>query len=134
MTDHEYGALVELGMHGVKAKIHIKYANVTLPLESKDKFFIFQVRFHQKQKFISFSNHESNWFSISIKDIIDFAKERKIITIVDGAHVPGHIDLHIHNLGCDFYTGALHKWMCGQKEFLYLLRTPKWIKPLIYSW
>ena len=40
MTDHEYGALVRAwNAWGEKAKAHIKYANITLPLESKDKFF-----------------------------------------------------------------------------------------------
>ena len=44
-----------------------------------------------------------------MKKIMKYAKSNDIITIVDGAHVPGHIELNIHNLGCDFYTGAIHK-------------------------
>ena len=40
MTDHEYGALVRAwNAWGEKAKVYIKYAKVTLPLDSKDKFF-----------------------------------------------------------------------------------------------
>ena len=72
-----------------------------------------------------------------IKEIVDFAKQKKIITIIDGAHAPGHIDLNIHKLGCDFYTGALHKWMCGPKgtSFLYVKKEHQnWIKPVVYSW
>ena len=40
MTDHEYGALVRAwNAWGKKQNIHIKYAEINLPLESKDQFF-----------------------------------------------------------------------------------------------
>ena len=140
MTDHEYGALVRAwNAWGEKAKVHIKYANVTLPLESKDKFFEdISKKISSNTKVIFLSQITSpTGLVFPIQDIINYAKKRKIITIVDGAHVPGHIDLNIHNLGCDFYTGALHKWMCGPKgaSFLFVKKEhQKWIKPVIYSW
>ena len=59
------------------------------------------------------------------------------MTIVDGAHVPGQIDLNIQELDCDFYTGALHKWLCAPKGTSYLFvkrEHHRWMKPLIYSW
>ena len=56
-----------------------------------------------------------------IKKIIKRAKEKGILTIVDGAHVPGQLDLKINDLGCDFYTGALHKWLCAPKGTSFLL-------------
>ena len=140
MTDHEYGALVRAwNAWGKKTKVYIKYANITLPLESKDKFFEdVSKKISSKTKVIFLSQITSpTGLVFPIKDIIDFAKEKKIITIVDGAHVPGHIDLSIQNLGCDFYTGALHKWMCAPKgaSFLFVKKEhQKWIKPVIYSW
>ena len=140
MTDHEYGALVRAwNAWGKKSKVYIKNAHITLPLESKDKFFedIYN-KISSKTKVIFLSQITSpTGLVFPIQDIIDYAKKRKIITIVDGAHVPGHIDLNIHNLGCDFYTGALHKWMCGPKgtSFLFVKKEhQKWIKPVIYSW
>ena len=40
MTDHEYGALVRAwNAWGKKAKVHIKHANVTLPIKSKNTVF-----------------------------------------------------------------------------------------------
>jgi len=59
------------------------------------------------------------------------------LTIIDGAHVPGHIDLNIHSLGCDFFTGAIHKWLCGPKgsSFLFVKKSHQdWVKPIIHSW
>ena len=140
MTDHEYGALVRAwNVWGKKSKVYIKNAHITLPLESKDKFFEdISNKISSKTKVIFLSQITSpTGLVFPIQDIIDYAKNRKIITIVDGAHVPGHIDLNIHNLGCDFYTGALHKWMCGPKgtSFLFVKKEhQKWIKPVIYSW
>ena len=65
------------------------------------------------------------------------AKKRHILTIIDGAHVPAHIPLNIHELGCDFFTGACHKWLCGPKgsSFLFVKKEHQgWIKPLVVSW
>jgi len=35
------------------------------------------------------------------------------MSIVDGAHGPGMLNLNFHDMGCDFYAGSGHKWQCG---------------------
>jgi isopenicillin-N epimerase len=50
-----------------------------------------------------------------VKEICEKARSLGLITIIDGAHVPGHIDLDITALDPDFYTGTLHKWMLAPK-------------------
>ena len=140
MTDHEYGALVRAWtVWGRKNNVMIKNAKINLPLESKDKFFDdISKKISSKTKVLFLSHITSpTGLVFPIKEIVDFAKQEKIITIIDGAHAPGHIDLNIHKLGCDFYTGALHKWMCGPKgtSFLYVKKEHQnWIKPVVYSW
>lgn len=47
------------------------------------------------------------------KEICTLARENGLISIVDGAHCPGMIELDFHDMGCDFYSGAGHKWQCG---------------------
>ena len=72
-----------------------------------------------------------------IEKIIKLAKEQNILTIIDGAHVPAHIPLNIHELGCDFYTGACHKWLCAPKgsSFLFVKKDHQdWVKPVVVSW
>ncbi len=50
---------------------------------------------------------------LPIKQICDYAREKNIISIVDGAHPLGMIRLNISELGCDYYSGCLHKWLLG---------------------
>ena len=140
MTDHEYGALVRAWTAwGLRNKVKIRNAKIQLPLESKSKFFDDVLKKISSRTKVLFLSHITSPTGLvfPIKEIVDFAKQEKIITIIDGAHAPGHIDLNIHKLGCDFYTGALHKWMCGPKgtSFLYVKKEHQnWIKPVVYSW
>lgn len=41
------------------------------------------------------------------------ARDNGVISIVDGAHCPGMIELNFREMGCDFYAASGHKWQCG---------------------
>jgi isopenicillin-N epimerase len=74
---------------------------------------------------------------LPVKEICDRAKELGLMTIVDGAHVPGHIPLKINDLNADIYTGACHKWMLSPKgaSFLYVnKKLQDLFDPLVISW
>ena len=127
MTNHEYGALIRAWSEWAKIKdVKIIQQEIPIPLETEDAFVEqFLKGVSQKTKVIFISQITSQTGLIfPIEKIIKYAKEQSIITIVDGAHVPGHIELDIQNLGCDFYTGAIHKWLCGPKgsSFLFVKR------------
>ena len=44
------------------------------------------------------------------------ARDRGILTLVDGAQTLGLLDLDLPALGCDFFSGSGHKWPCGPRE------------------
>jgi len=46
-----------------------------------------------------------------VKEICELARSKGILTLVDGAHPPGMLNMNIRELGCDMYAGACHKWM-----------------------
>ncbi|HTK55391.1 MAG TPA: aminotransferase class V-fold PLP-dependent enzyme, partial [Gemmatimonadales bacterium] len=50
------------------------------------------------------------------------AKRRGIITVIDGAHPPGMLQLDLTALGCDFFASSPHKWVLAPKGsgFLYI--------------
>jgi selenocysteine lyase/cysteine desulfurase len=43
----------------------------------------------------------------------ELAVPNGILTLVDGAHGSGMLDLDLHALDCDFYAASGHKWQCG---------------------
>ena len=140
MTDHEYGALVRAWeAMGRRTGANIIQQNIPIGLSTEEDFIdAFWEGVTENTKVIFISHITSPTALIfPIKQIITRAKEKGIITIIDGAHVPGQLDLNINDLGCDFYTGALHKWLCAPKgtSFLFVKKEHHaWMKPLVYSW
>ena len=140
MSSHEYGALVRSWSEwGIKKNIKIVQQEVELPLTTENKFIENIWRGITPKTKVIFLSHitSATGLIFPVEKIISLAKEKGIMTIIDGAHVPAHIPLNIHKINCDFYTGALHKWLCGPKgaSFLYVKKKHQhWVKPLIYSW
>src|SRR4029077_8956067 len=50
------------------------------------------------------------------KEICRLARERGVLTLVDGAQSFGLFDVDLSDIQPDFYSGSAHKWRCGAKE------------------
>jgi len=50
------------------------------------------------------------------RELCRLARERGILTLVDGAQSFGVLDLDLKDMGCDFFTSSSHKWLMGPKE------------------
>ncbi|RCW64425.1 aminotransferase class V-fold PLP-dependent enzyme [Pseudorhodoferax soli] len=50
---------------------------------------------------------------LPIAEIMEVVKMHGLISIVDGAHLPGMMHYDYSALGMDFMSGAGHKWQCG---------------------
>ena len=139
-TNHEYGAM-DRTWHFYCKKSGAKYIRqeISLPITSKEQILDeFWKGVTSKTKVIFLNQISSSTALIfPVKEICDKARELGLITIIDGAHVPGHIDLDIKDLNPDFYTGTLHKWMLAPKgsSFLYVKKEyQNDIEPLVVSW
>ncbi|HLB49135.1 MAG TPA: aminotransferase class V-fold PLP-dependent enzyme [Anaerolineales bacterium] len=139
-TDHEYGAL-DRTWTLICRKNGAKYIRrpIPLPVTTHANFvehFWGGVTDRTRVIFISHITSPTA-LTFPVKEICRRAREAGILTIVDGAHAPGQIPINLHDLGCDIYTGACHKWLCAPKgsAFLYARRDVQaWLEPLVVSW
>ena len=70
------------------------------------------------------------------RELCRVARERGILTLVDGAQSLGLMDVDLREMDPDFYSGSGHKWPCGPKEAGLLFinrRSQPQIWPSIYS-
>ncbi len=70
-----------------------------------------------RTRVLAFS-HVSNVSGVALpaKELCRIARERGILTLVDGAQTFGAFHLDLHDMGCDFFTASSHKWFVGPKE------------------
>ncbi len=139
-TDHEYGA-VDRTWRFVCERRGDRYvrALISVPVTTPDNI-VEAVWAHvtNRTRVISISHVTSPTALIfPVGDLIRRARERDILTVVDGAHAPGQIPLHLDELGADFYAANCHKWMCAPKGsgFLHARREVQpLLSPLVVSW
>jgi isopenicillin-N epimerase len=78
-----------------------------------------------KTRVLAFS-HFSNVSGVALpaRRLCAIARQRGILTLVDGAQSFGAVRLDLHDMGCDFFTASAHKWFVGPKEagLLYVQR------------
>ena len=139
ISDHEYGALEKTWDYVAKKnKAKVIEVKVPLPLNSEDEFVeAFKNNMTKKTKILFISHITSPTALVfPLKKLIKEANKRGIISIIDGAHAPGHIKLNITSLNVDYYSGNCHKWMMAPKgsAFLWANKNKKNIlEPLIIS-
>lgn len=63
-------------------------------------------------------SHLSNVSGVALpaEELCRIARERGILTLVDGAQTFGALRLNLRDMGCDFFTASSHKWFVGPKE------------------
>jgi isopenicillin-N epimerase len=139
-TNLEYGACDKTWQYYCD-KANAKYIQqpINLPIQSKEQFITdFFAGCTAKTKLIFISHITSSTGIIfPVAEICAIAKQKGILTFVDGAHAPGHVALSMQQVGADMYTGACHKWMMTPKgsSFLYVHKSLQHLfDPLVISW
>ena len=139
-TNHEYGSLIRTWEWVAKEKgFHFIQHKFPLPLKTHEDFIEnFWESVTANTRFIFVSHITSSTGLIfPAEKICSRARKDGILTIIDGAHVPGQLALDITAMDPDVYTGACHKWLSAPKgsAFLYVKNDlQSLIKPLIISW
>jgi isopenicillin-N epimerase len=139
-TNHEYGAMDRTWRY-ICHQTGARYVcqPMPLPLEAPENFverFWQGVNQHTRVIFLSHITSPTALI-FPVKAICERARKAGILSIVDGAHAPGQIDVNLQQVGADIYAGACHKWLCAPKgaAFLYVRRELQgWLDPLVVSW
>ncbi len=53
---------------------------------------------------------------LPVAELCRVARERGVLSMLDGAQAFGVIDVNLAVIQPDFFTGSMHKWPCGPKE------------------
>lgn len=139
-SDHEYGALDRTWrFHSADRGFRYINQHIEMPITTEEKFVENFWRGVTSRTRVIFLSHITSPTAIifPVKEIARRAREAGILTVIDGAHVPGQISLHLDSLGADFYGGNLHKWLCAPKGAGFLYARPEvqhLLKPLVVSW
>ena len=139
-TDHEYGAL-DLTWSHLCERWGAHYVKVALPVPVTTPDAIVEAilaAVTPATKVIFLSHITSPTALIfPVAEICRRAREMGIMTVIDGAHAPGQIDLDLDAIGADAYSGNCHKWLCGPKGSAFLHVRPEHqdrVEALSVSW
>ena len=115
LTDHEYGAVRNIWQARCRTT-GARTTSVTLPFPPRpdDTVAAIAAALKPETKLLIVSHVTSATACIlPIREICQLARQHKIPVCVDGPHAPAMLDLHLDSLGCDYYCGSGHKWLCG---------------------
>jgi isopenicillin-N epimerase len=139
-SDHEYGAC-DRTWRFLAGRRGFRYVRqpIRLPLRSLADFADQFWAGVTPQTRLVFLSHITSPTAVvfPVAEICRRARSAAILTVIDGAHAPGQVNLDLPALGVDFYAGNLHKWLCAPKGAGFLYARPEvqqLLTPLVVSW
>jgi len=115
-TDHEHpGGTGPMRLKAKKCGAIIKSTKTGTPPKSKeDVLNRFNDAITSRTKVVCVSHIcFTNTLVMPVKELCTLAREKGIISVIDGAHPYGMLALDMHDMNCDFYAAAGQKWMMG---------------------
>ncbi len=139
-TNHEYGACRNVWQF-VAGRIGCTVVEAPLPITFDSEAELVDAVFGPAtpRTRVLFVSHITSptALTLPVAALCARAREHGLVTIVDGAHAPGQLDLDLEGIGADFYVGACHKWLCSPKGASFLIARPEaqaLLEPLVVGW
>jgi isopenicillin-N epimerase len=113
-TDQDYPRMLTTwDQRARRDKIKVTRLQFPVPTTQQDLFDRFEKAISPRTKILHFC-HITNLTGqlFPVQRLSRMARQRGIITIVDGAHAAAHFPFKLRDLECDFYGTSLHKWLC----------------------
>jgi selenocysteine lyase/cysteine desulfurase len=132
-TEQDYGRMLTTWDQRARREgITITKINFPVPTTQEDLYDRFAKAITARTKVLHFC-HITNLTGqhFPVKRLSQMARQRGILTIVDGAHAFAHFPFKLADLDCDYYGTSLHKWLLAPHNtgFLYVRRDriePTW--------
>ena len=139
-SDHEYGSCDRTwSFFAEKRGFHIRRAPLPSPLPDAERFCDHLWQYVGDRTRVIYLSHITSptALTLPIETVCRRAREAGILTVIDGAHAPGQLQLDLDQLGADFYTGNHHKWLMAPKGTGFLYARPELqelLEPPVVSW
>jgi selenocysteine lyase/cysteine desulfurase len=114
LTDQEHpGGRCGWEQRAVRHGVKLNFVALPKPPASKEQIVELFARAITPKTRIVFFSHITTVTGVILpaKEICALARERGVLSHVDGAHAIGQIPLDLHDIGCDFYGTSPHKWL-----------------------
>ncbi|OWF49913.1 uncharacterized protein LOC110451100 [Mizuhopecten yessoensis] len=140
VTNNTYAAIWKTAHHistdGSGGKLHV--LDINFPIQSEDEIvqqyrdFLSQ---HPKVR-IAVLDHITSISALvmPIKKIIKVCRDYNVLSMIDGAHAPGQVQIDMKDIDPDFYAGNFHKWLYTPRgcALLYIRKEhQEWACPLV---
>lgn len=115
-TAQEHPAAISPWMFQARRRgIVVKQIQLPMPLTSTAQVLeAFTQAITERTKVLAFSHVQyADGFVMPVRDLCQLARQRNIISVVDGAQALGMLNFFVRDLGCDFYAAGFHKWLAG---------------------
>ncbi len=139
-TDHEYGTILATWTRKCEQSgARINQVAIDLPVTTQSDFVDYFWKQVTPQTKVILMSHitSATALVLPVREICSRARQAGIITVIDGAHAVGQIELNIKDIDADFYTSNCHKWLLTPKgtAFLHVHSTQrKTFEPFVISW
>ena len=113
LTDHEYGAVRNIWQAKCKTTgARLNTVNLPFPLTEDEIVSAVSKAITDNTRVIVISHVTSpTAVTLPVHKLCQLAKQHRMTSVVDGPHAVAMLDIHLDELGCDFYCGSCHKWL-----------------------
>ena len=139
-SDHEYGAMDRTWRFLARERgfAYLRQP-IPVPLSTTEAFLAELWKGVTPRTRVIFLSHITSPTALifPVEAVVRRARQAGILSVIDGAHVPGQLALDLDALGADFYGGNLHKWLSAPKGAGFLharADVQPLLKPLVVSW
>lgn len=115
-TNHVYNGIRKLLQHHANTHaLTYRECNIPLPIESSaDILRKISDEITETTKLLVIDHVSSSTAIVfPVEQIVKVCREKGVLVLIDGAHAPGMLDLHVSQIGADWYVGNFHKWVCA---------------------